>query len=104
MQDSETPIFLSQVEPGMRLSLSAAYALNPSMASMAKRHTPVACQVLHVMTLKNGGYRIEAVDHKLYQFKRDQQVTRLIAVVTSLDNLKPAAPSRAMTFNHVSIE
>ena len=74
------------------------------MANLAKRHVPVVCQVAFIKALKNGGYRVEGTDCKLYQFKSNQQVTRLISVTTDIDNLKPAPPPKAMTFQHVSID
>lgn len=104
MHDTTTPVRISQVTPGMRLSLDSAYAINPSMANMARRHVPIACQVLAVEQQGDGGWLVEAIDHRLYRFPCDMTVDQLIPQRSDLDDLAPAAVGAGARFNGVSIE
>lgn len=104
MKTIETPTQLSQVEPGMALSLDSAYCLNPSMANMAARHVPVTCQVRCIQQLPSGGFRVESVGCHLYDFPRDMTVTRLVYATEAMDSTRMVPVGVGERFKHVSIE
>lgn len=102
-KEIELPLRARSVRPYMRIAINAMYSLNPSLAMLRARCTPMSIQVAYAQD--NGTSTvIESVGSKVFELPSSCMVNQLIHHETELDKLSPKALPSSETFQGVSIE